>query len=383
MSEDNEKKHPENEETSRDSLPAEDRAGEPLEEALRDPGMEALKKYAPFIVIFAIAVFGIFALVQWRASSQRESQELLNQDYLKALALSESGDPGGLLAFARKYDEDEEPLVGVSLYRAASLQYANADFETAAATFGRAAALLGAAENPLALAGRSILGQAVSLIKADNATEGKALLRQLAPNNKFVASVRSEAWHHLGIQALTEGDETAYQQAAKALAADNPSFEQWSELLSQRKSSSDLIGKARKRRKVHLAEKNLEAGLEFLAENKKREGVVTLESGLQYEVMSEGNGTSPNAEDTVEVHYHGTLVNGEVFDSSVERGQPSKFGLTGVIAGWTEGIPLMKEGGKHKFFIPSSLAYKELGKGDIGPNEALMFEVELLKVFPK
>jgi len=378
-----EKKHPENEETSPDSLPEVDRAGEPLEEALKDPGLETLKKYAPLIGIFSIAVFGTFAFLQWWNSSQKKQEELLNQDYLDAVESAESGDPADLLSFAEKYQEDDEPLIGMSLYRAASLQYANDDFDGAAETFGRAAALLGGAEDPLALAGKSMLGQAISLIKADKADAGKALLLQLAPNENFVASVRGEAWHHLGILAISEGDEAAYQKASDSLAADSEAFKEWSEVLSQRKSSSDIIGKARKRRKIPLAEKNLEAGNNFLAENKTREGVVTLESGLQYEVIKEGNGTSPTADDMVEVHYHGTLISGDVFDSSVERGQPSRFGLKGVIAGWTEGIPLMKEGGKRKFFIPAALAYKEFGKGDIGPNETLVFEVELLKVIPK
>jgi len=122
----------------------------------------------------------------------------------------------------------------------------------------------------------------------------------------------------------------------------------------------------------------------FLNENKQREGVVTLESGLQYEVLASGEGASPKADDTVKVHYHGTLVDGTVFDSSVDRGQPAVFGVNRVIKGWTEALQLMKAGDKWKVVIPSSLAYGERGAGDkIGPNATLVFEVELLAIEEK
>jgi FKBP-type peptidyl-prolyl cis-trans isomerase len=119
-----------------------------------------------------------------------------------------------------------------------------------------------------------------------------------------------------------------------------------------------------------------------LENNKKRKEVTTTSSGLQYEVMKRGNGTvSPKETDKVEVHYHGTLISGEVFDSSVERGQPAQFGLNQVIKGWTEGLQYMKEGDKFKFFIPAELAYGERGAGGkIKPGSTLIFEVELLKI---
>ena len=127
--------------------------------------------------------------------------------------------------------------------------------------------------------------------------------------------------------------------------------------------------------------KNLEEGEKFLAENGKREGVVTLPSGLQYEVITEGTGKKPSASDTVSCHYHGTLIDGTVFDSSVMRNQPAEFPVSGVIKGWVEALQLMSEGAKWKLFIPANLAYGERGAGQsIEPNSTLIFEVELLKV---
>ncbi len=123
------------------------------------------------------------------------------------------------------------------------------------------------------------------------------------------------------------------------------------------------------------------AGAKFLAENGKREGVVTTASGLQYEVLKKSDGAKPAATDRVNVHYHGTLLSGKVFDSSVERGQPITFGVQEVIKGWTEALQLMTVGSKYKLFIPSELAYGDNGAGpDIGPGETLVFEVELLAI---
>ncbi len=126
---------------------------------------------------------------------------------------------------------------------------------------------------------------------------------------------------------------------------------------------------------------NLEAGNAFLEENKSRDGVNTTASGLQYEVITEGTGPKPTADDRVRVHYHGTLIDGTVFDSSVDRGEPAVFGVTQVIPGWTEALQLMPVGSKWKIYLPSGLAYGERGAGaDIGPNTALIFEVELLEI---
>jgi len=126
---------------------------------------------------------------------------------------------------------------------------------------------------------------------------------------------------------------------------------------------------------------NAAEAAEFFAENGAREGVMTTDSGLQYEALEEGEGPKPTAEDRVQVHYRGTLLDGTVFDSSYERGQPVTFGLNQVIPGWTEGLQLMSPGAKYKLYIPSELGYGSGGAGDsIGPNAALIFEVELLSI---
>lgn len=130
-----------------------------------------------------------------------------------------------------------------------------------------------------------------------------------------------------------------------------------------------------------LAAENKLKGAEFLAENAKKEGVQITASGLQYEVLSKGTGsTHPKQTDRVKVHYHGTLIDGSVFDSSVARGQPIDFGLNQVIKGWTEGLQLMVEGEKTRLFIPSDLAYGDSGAGPIGPGSVLIFEVKLLGI---
>jgi len=130
-----------------------------------------------------------------------------------------------------------------------------------------------------------------------------------------------------------------------------------------------------------LSEKNKADGEKFLAENAKKEGVKSLPSGLQYKEITPGKGKSPKATDTVTTHYRGTLIDGTEFDSSHKRGEPISFPVSGVIAGWTEALQLMKEGAKWQLFIPSNLAYGERGAGrDIGPNATLIFEVELISV---
>ena len=130
-----------------------------------------------------------------------------------------------------------------------------------------------------------------------------------------------------------------------------------------------------------IAETNKQAGKEFLAENAKRSGVVVLPSGLQYEVLAEVKGRKPKATDKVQCHYHGTLIDGQVFDSSIQRGTPAVFGVNQVIPGWVEALQLMPEGSRWKLYIPSDLAYGEQGAGgSIPANATLIFEVELIKI---
>jgi len=134
-----------------------------------------------------------------------------------------------------------------------------------------------------------------------------------------------------------------------------------------------------------MGEKNKKQGEAFLAENKKKEGVKTLPSGLQYKVITAGKGKKPKATDTVTTHYRGTLIDGTEFDSSISRGKPASFPVNGVIPGWTEALQLMEEGAKWQLFIPSNLAYGERGTpgGPIGPNATLIFDIELISVQEK
>ena len=146
----------------------------------------------------------------------------------------------------------------------------------------------------------------------------------------------------------------------------------------------DFFRKQEEKQRAEAAEKYKGAkseGEKYLSENAKKEGVVTLPSGLQYQVLKEGNGKSPKATDKVVCHYEGMLIDGTMFDSSVQRGEPATFPLNGVIAGWTEGLQLMKEGAKYRFFIPYQLGYGERGAGaSLPPFAPLVFDVELIEV---
>ena len=156
--------------------------------------------------------------------------------------------------------------------------------------------------------------------------------------------------------------------------------------LESRVSEAELSASFKVIREVMQAEAKLKAeaaaaaGLEFLAENAKRDGVTVLASGLQYEVLTAGEGAKPSREDSVRTHYHGTLIDGSVFDSSYERGQPAEFPVGGVIAGWTEALQLMGTGSKWRLYVPSELAYGAQGVGSIPPHSVLVFDVELLDI---
>ena len=141
------------------------------------------------------------------------------------------------------------------------------------------------------------------------------------------------------------------------------------------RKQKELAAKAREN-----GEANKKSGAAFLAANKQKEGITETPSGLQYEVLTPADGEKPSASSTVRVHYRGTFMDGEEFDSSYKRGEPAEFPLMGVIPGWTEGLQLMSVGSKYRFFVPSALAYGEQGRGKIGPNALLIFEIELLDI---
>lgn len=172
-------------------------------------------------------------------------------------------------------------------------------------------------------------------------------------------------------------DTTALVEGIKsATSGEKPKYSQEELMAAMQAFEASMQAKAAKRGDDAKA-----ASEKFLADNGKRKGVTTTASGLQYEIIKEGTGAKPAATDKVNVHYHGTLTNGKVFDSSVDRGMPITFGVQEVIKGWTEALQLMPVGSKWKIFLPSNLAYGESGAGgDIGPNEALVFEVELLGI---
>jgi FKBP-type peptidyl-prolyl cis-trans isomerase FklB len=145
--------------------------------------------------------------------------------------------------------------------------------------------------------------------------------------------------------------------------------------------ANEIIQQFFSKKQDEMLQNNLEEGKAFLEENSKKENVVTLPSGLQYEILTEGSGEKPGAADQVKCHYHGTLLNGTVFDSSVQRGQPAVFGVNQVIKGWVEALQLMAVGSKWRLFVPSHLAYGEQGAGNsIEPNTTLIFDVELLGI---
>ncbi|NMH60757.1 FKBP-type peptidyl-prolyl cis-trans isomerase [Alteromonas ponticola] len=188
------------------------------------------------------------------------------------------------------------------------------------------------------------------------------------------AKQQEELGEEMDQAALMQGFEDALNDSLKFSQQEIQQFAQQGEQ-ALRAKQQEMSAK--------MAEENIAEGKAYLAENAKKEGVKTTDSGLQYEVLTEGEGESPEAEDTVKVHYRGTLLDGTEFDSSYARNEPAVFPLNRVITGWTEGVQLMKEGAKYRFHIPSDLAYGERATGNITPNSTLIFEVELLEVMPR
>lgn len=177
----------------------------------------------------------------------------------------------------------------------------------------------------------------------------------------------------INLDALAEGLKAAYDDSDPRFTA--------AEMQQVLQSAQQKAQQARMEMQQKQAADNRKQGEAFLADNSKKDGVKVTDSGLQYEVLKKGKGKKPAETDTVTVHYHGTLPDGTVFDSSVERDEPATFALNRVIKGWTEGVQLMEVGSKYRFVIPSDLAYGTRGAGQkIGPNQVLIFEVELLEV---
>ena len=325
-------------------------------------------KNSLFTLLGAIAI-GV-AAVSWFNSQELEDEAERSARFIEA-GMEPDAAEERFLAFAEDYDDT---LGGVAKYRAAIIQYKDNRYEDAIASFQGAITQLG--NDPLV--GRATLALGVSQIKAGKVDEGKATLRGMTRNMNLLPTDRREAHFHLAVQAIEENDDAAFATQVDALGSDLNASDLHSRLMDLNKTRK-LLSIAQS-----LPDLNKEAGEKFLAENKERDEVNATDSGLQYEILSEGESEqSPLADDEVEVHYHGTLTNGEVFDSSVERGEPSKFRVDGVIKGWTEALQLMTVGDKWKLFIPSDLAYGETGSSSIGPNETLIFEVELLGITPK
>lgn len=183
---------------------------------------------------------------------------------------------------------------------------------------------------------------------------------------------RSSGIEEINVQDFADGIAAVYNGTAPKL-----SFEEAKQTVN---AFFMELQKKQEEQAAAMAQVNAKAGEQFLAENGKRVEVKTTPSGLQYEVLKEGEGAQPTAADSVTVHYTGKLIDGTVFDSSVERGEPATFGVTQVIPGWVEALQLMKAGSKWRLFIPSALAYGPQGVPGIGPNQTLIFDVELISV---
>lgn len=184
-------------------------------------------------------------------------------------------------------------------------------------------------------------------------------------------------WKRQGLPVDMLDLDTFARAMKDALAGSKPAMDE-----AESRDTLQRLQQAVTERKTEAATKNKSDGEKFLAENKTKPGVVTLPSGLQYKIVSNGQGESPKADDTVTVNYRGTLIDGTEFDSSFKRGQPASFRVNGVIKGWTEALQLMKPGAKWNLFIPSDLAYGEKSPPMIPPNSVLQFEVELISIAP-
>jgi len=219
---------------------------------------------------------------------------------------------------------------------------------------------------------------------ADTATETAAVTPELSTLEQRVSYLMG--MQNAASTKAVELDKAAYDFGfSDGLASNPPAIseeviaETVTEFQAQMAAKQEEQQKQASESMAVAAEGNQKEGTEFLAANGAKEGVVTTESGLQYKVITAGKGAVPTTESVVEVHYAGRLLDGTEFDSSIKRGAPAQFGVTQVIAGWTEALQLMSEGSKWELYIPAELAYGPGGTGPIGPNQTLIFEVELLK----
>ena len=342
------------------------------DQAAQDPYNESEvwnKNKNSLFTLLGIIAIGV-AAVSWFNKKEQEDEAQRSSRFIEA-GTEPAAAEERFLSFATDYDDT---LGGVAKYRAAIIQYKDKRYEEAVTNFQGAISQMG--DDPLV--GRASIALGVSQIKAGKVDEGKSTLNGVVTNMSLLPTDRREARFHLAVQAMSEGDDAGYTTQKEALAGDFNASDYFARL-EELDRTKKLLAVAQS-----LPDLNREAGEKFLAENKERAEVNATESGLQYEILSVGESDqSPLADDEVEVHYHGTLINGEVFDSSIDRGETSKFGVDGVIKGWTEALQLMTVGDKWKLFIPSDLAYGETGNNSIGPNETLIFEVELIGITPK
>ncbi len=317
--------------------------------------------------VLGIIALGVAISTFYKNSKQDEATER-SLRFVNA-SVGEVGSEEKFLSFAEDYDDT---LGGVAQYRAASIQYGEGRYSESAVSFLAAAKRL--AGDPLR--GRAKIGHAVSLLKDGKKEEGESALSAISSDSSLLKIDRFEAMYLLGVNALGEGNSEGYEAQEQALGQDERAADYLSRLVEFKRLHS-LYNQA-----LSLPDINLAKGAEYLSKQRKRKAVKETESGLLYEEIKDGNGSLPNETDEVEVHYHGTLIDGEVFDSSRDRGEPAKFRVNQVIKGWTEALQLMKVGAKWKLYIPADLAYGKRGSNTIGPNETLTFEVELLGITP-
>lgn len=232
-----------------------------------------------------------------------------------------------------------------------------------------------------------LFGAAVILVAGCNANSGSASTDVSLETN--IDSVSYSLGYQIASmslkrQGMTDIDVDKFSSGLKSALEDEEANLSQSEMQQVVQTYQMEAQKRTQKKQQAEAEENRKKEEEFLAENRNNEGVQVTDSGLQYKVLEKGSGASPDAEDEVQVHYTGTLLDGTEFDSSHDRGEPVQFPLNQVIDGWTEGLQLMKEGAKYRFWIPSELGYGPNPRpgGPIGPNETLVFEVELLEINP-